>query len=158
MADFEISVTGDTELHDAIKRAEEALSGEQITGILLEGANILYESVKPNVPVGPTGRLKLSVTTKKMPVNQGYPSVALVAIDRKIAPHAHLVESGHRTVQGGSLRVSARQRKKGKGAGSITGRVPAHPFFNPNVNNALPSARAHIEARITDEVERAFNQ
>jgi len=158
MAELSIEVAGDEELKEAIKRAAEALGKEAVTQILLEGANIIYDQVKSNVPVGETGRLRLSVVTKKMPIGETLPAVAIGAIDRKIAPHAWLVERGHRTVQGGRLKVSARQRKKGKGAGMITGRVPAHPYWKPNVERAQGAAREHITQRVIESVEGAFNQ
>lgn len=54
------------------------------------------------------------------------------------APHAHLVEGGHRIVRGGKT----------------FGRVQAHPFIKPTIDAALPE----VEATIHQEIDRYLDQ
>jgi len=77
-----------------------------VYGISLDAA----EEIRARTPVGPTGNLRRSIRARKFSKEKGQ-FIAFTAIDRKIAPHAHLVEFGHRTLDGGH--------------------VPAHPFFRP---------------------------
>jgi len=144
MSTLSIEVQGAEEVAAVLERAKEAISKERMTDILFGGAEEIRKAVRPQIPVGPTGKLHDAIRSVKMTPSENWPAVALVAMNFKKAPHANLVEKGHRTVQGGRLKVSERQRRKGAHAGMITGRVPPHPYFYDNVKTAAPLARAYV--------------
>jgi len=93
---------------------------------LLKSANILKNDIKRRAPKGPTGNLKRSIVArifKRKITNQ---PAAFVAVDYRIAPHAHLVEYGH----GGPHPASA------------------HPFFR--------SAIDALKNKIVDIIEKGI--
>jgi len=77
-----------------------------VYGIALDAA----AEIRARIKSGKTGNLKRSVRARKFSKKNGQ-FIAFTAIDRKIEPHAHLVEFGHRTLSGSH--------------------VAAHPFFRP---------------------------
>ena len=98
-----------------------------VYGIAVEAAG----EVRARAPQGKTGNLKRSVVAKQF--KRKGDMIAFTAIDRKIAPHAHLVENGHMTRGGGN--------------------VPAHPFFKPVMNRYrngkyLKRVQAVLQAKI----------
>lgn len=120
-------IEGIAELAARLDKMDKALTAackEQLMG----QATMVKEKIKERAPLGPTGNLKRSCMAKMMPEKMGYPMVAIAGIDRKIAPHAHLVEFG-------------------------TVRAPAHPFFRPAIEEAMPKASMNIRAALAKTVE-----
>ena len=103
-------------------------SGKNQLGALYDGAKFLKLQVKKNAPVV-TGNIKRSIVAKKFKKQGLYEPGAFVAIDRKIAPHAHLLEYGT------EARYDA--------AGAYRGQMPAKPFFRPAIDSNM-----HLAARI----------
>ena len=71
-------------------------------------AKIIKRAAQARCPVGKTGNLKRSVVAKKFRKSKKFYPAAFTALDRKIAPHAHLVVLG--TVKTGAnpfLRAAA---------------------------------------------------
>jgi len=66
---------------------------------LYDCAKIIKREAKVRCPVGPTGNLKRSIIAKKFRKSKKFYPAAFTALDRKIAPHAHLVVLG--TVKSG---------------------------------------------------------
>lgn len=100
---------------------------------LMKQARLVRDRIKEKAPVGPTGNLRRSVVAKMLPDRPDYPLLAIAAIDRKIAPHAHLVEFGH----GGPHPA------------------PAHPFFRPALQETMPQAYENMKHDLKQGVERA---
>jgi len=89
--------------------------------IVTKGGAIMAAKIKRLAPLGPTGNLKKSIVAK--PFQAAGPSDAFVAIDRKIAPHAHLIEYG-------------------------TVKMPAKPFFRRGIEQSKGKAFAYIEKEL----------
>lgn len=128
-----ITCSGLDELRAAVKQVMGAMSDKELQPIMLEGAKVIRTAVKRKVRRGPTGRLKRAVKAKRSKLRKHNPS-AFCAIDRKKAPHAHLVEDGHLLVLGGKL---------GEG-GVVVGQVPPHPFFRTGVMESQAQAKAVV--------------
>ncbi len=95
-----------------------------VESLLLEGAVIIADRVRQKAPLGPTGRLKKSIVAKSLRRLTGDFRPAIAAVDRKIAPHAWLVENGHLTTGGKH--------------------VAAHPYFRPGVDESERQAADHV--------------
>jgi HK97 gp10 family phage protein len=90
---------------------------------ILKQAQFIRDRIREKAPQGETGNLKRSVIAKVLPERANWPHLAIAGIDRKIAPHAGLVEYGH--------------------AGPHP--APPHPFFRPAVAECMDIAEKNIE-------------
>jgi len=120
-----VRIIGLDALSRKLEKIGRATNKENTGGLLLRQAEIIRDRIRANVPVGPTGNLKRSPIAKLMPESSSYPAIAIAGINRKIAPHAHLVEFG-------------------------TSRMPAHPFFRP----AIDACRGGVMSRIKNGLKR----
>lgn len=82
-----------------------------------KSAEEIRDRIQSKAPLGPTGNLKRS------PVARRYGGVSIAGIDRKIAPHAHLVEFG-------------------------TSHSAAHPFFRP----AVAEWKSKVDKRFREDI------
>jgi len=157
-AAFSCKVTGIRELFQRM----EGLPPEIIKKVEFKGMqrvlNILKAAAVENTPIGPKrkqpdgtyykgGNLRKGWTTRKRKYGRS------VVVGKLInnAPHAHLVELGHRMV----IPVEDGRRVEGKGRGTDTGRrVPAHPFLRP----ALDTKREQCIAELMKSVEEALDK
>lgn len=130
---LDIILEGEKELLDTFNRVNGSVARDVLAPILLDGAKEFKGKLEPALPTGPTGRLKRSAKAKLMDRNRGEQSVAIAAIDRSIAPHAHLVESGH----GGRT-------------------APAHPYFKPTFDSQAGPIFEGITNKITKNIEDSF--
>ncbi len=107
-------------------------TGKEATGkILIKQAYVIRDRIKDKAPSGPTGNLKRSPIARLMPESDKYPAIAIAGIDRKIAPHAHLVEFG-------------------------TSRAPAHPFFRPAIDETKSEVMEGIRNGLKKNIEDAI--
>lgn len=119
------------EILDAkIKDLIESTDNEHTGKILFKQAEVIRDKIQEKAPQGPTGNLKRSPIAKLMPDKSNYPAIAIAGIDRKIAPHAHLVEFG-------------------------TSRAPAHPFFRPAVDECSGKVMDGIKDGLKKNIEGA---
>jgi HK97 gp10 family phage protein len=112
-------IEGMKELEAKLERMTKSLDAESVEPVLYRGAELITAQVQANVNRinKVTGNLSRSPTTKMLPSRYGnQPRPSIAAIDRKIAPHAHLVEEGARG-----------------------GQMPAQPFFRPAVASTGPT-------------------
>lgn len=128
MADkFDFEFRGLTELQQKITDLSKALPHTAIEQIYLKGVRKMARAIRRKTPVGvgtrKPGSLKKAVKAKLLDRVGNNARNAIVAVDRKTAPHAHLVEFGHVLYKG--------SKKKG---GRVIGHVPAHPYFRPGVD------------------------
>lgn len=89
----------------AVHSIRSALEAKDVENVLLKGARLIQQDMRRRVKVK-TGRLKRAIRVKKAKRRGRWNPSAFAAVDRKKAPHAHLVENG-------------------------TSRAPAHPFARP---------------------------
>ncbi len=101
-----------------IDKVKASIRPEHVETVLLDGAVVIGQTAINNAPTGPTGNLKRGIVAKTLQRRDpNQPAPAIVAVDYRIAPHAHLVEFGHFITH--------------KRRGAATGWVPPHPFFRP---------------------------
>ena len=134
MADYvTVKMEGLDELTKALEKLAKGLHPDDVEPILNQGAKIIAEAMRGKVPVK-TGALKKSIKTKKLKRLGAQPAPSIAAIDRKKAPHAHLVEFGHGGPQP----------------------APPHPFFRPAVDENENRVYKHVEDGIKTLVEKAI--
>jgi len=111
MSNVRVDILGMKQLEERFGKLELILDDKDIEDAFLAGARKFRDVARSKVKVK-TGNLKKGIVAKKFKTKiKGQPA-AFVAIDRKIAPHAHLVEYGH----GGP------------------NPAPPHPFFRPTLD------------------------
>jgi HK97 gp10 family phage protein len=131
-----VRLEGVGELQAKIKELKGNLGNNKIEESLLDGATEIADEMRRLAPEGPTGKLKRSIISKLLSRIGDNPRTALAGVNRKKAPHAHLVEFG--TVE----RVQ-------KTTGRRTGHMPAHPFVRP----AADANINRIYKEIVDKLE-----
>ena len=103
-------VIGLPELLKQFGRLRKAGGSPKLHGSVIRAARLVAERVRAEAPRGPTGNLKRSIQWGGFKRRAGRPVAAFVRVNRKIAPHAHLVHFGARG-----------------------GRMPSNPFFDRGV-------------------------
>ena len=144
---FEFRVSGIKEVFDRLnKLPPEIVKKVEYKG-LRKALNILKQAAVENTPLGRTGNLRKGWTQQKRKYGRSLVVGKLI----NTAPHAHLVELGHRLV----IPVEDGHRVKGKGRGTDTGRrVPAHPFLRP----ALDTKSEQCIAELMKSVDEALDE
>ena len=90
----EMTIEGYEKLKRKFRRLIEVVDERKMETGLMNPARRLKDELSRNAPQGPTGNLKRSPVAKKFRRKIKSSPAVFVAIDRKIAPHAHLVEFG----------------------------------------------------------------
>jgi HK97 gp10 family phage protein len=134
-----VRIEGLDALTTQLQALGKSLGPEKSEPVLLEGAQIIAARVRARAPQGPTGRLKEAVIAKMLPRRGPGPASAIAAVDRKKAPHAGLVEYGHRLV------------RKGK----VIGNVPAKQYFRPAVDETQAAVTELVMSKLQNLVEEA---
>lgn len=127
---IDFKIEGLEELNNQIKKLAASLSAEAVEPLLLQGATVIADDMRSRVRVGPTGNLRRSIGAKQLKRVDKNPAPAIAAVDRKIAPHAHLIDRG-------------------------TSRAPAYPFMRPAVDNKGSEVANMIESGIAKLIEEA---
>lgn len=86
-----VRITGGKELRDELAKLVNEVTGKEMKEVYYQAATILRDEAKRRVPVK-TGLLKRAIFASKG--EERRPN-ALVGVDYRQAPHAHLVEFGH---------------------------------------------------------------
>jgi len=130
MGDLTFKIGGVLETVKALDKVSNSLKGKVMGKTLLKQAEIIAEDARDRAPLGPTGNLKRSLRAKLLDEKSRFPTVAIAAVDRKIAPHAHLVEFG-------------------------TSKMSARPFFRPAVDSHGGKVIDNIKDGAKKLIERA---
>lgn len=127
MSNFQIAVklTGVKATVDAVEKSSKRLSDKAVSNQSLKLAKVIAEDARGRAPQGPTGNLKRSL---RAVILSGDNPPAIAAVDRKVAPHAHLIEFG-------------------------TSRAPAYPFFRPAVDAHADKLGKGLRGWLKDKVE-----
>lgn len=139
---FEVNVQGMTEFEASLKMLQMALPPNKVEVILIKGASIFADAARAKAPKSkrrknkpPPGNLKRSIVAKQLRrYDANEPAPAIAAVDRKIAPHAHLVEYGH----GGPAPA------------------PPHPFWRPAIDANIETVQQLILRALENMVEEAM--
>ena len=118
------------EVTENLGRVIDSVVGAEAKRVYVEAAAIGRDTVREMAPQGKTGNLKKGVFAAAGDENQ--PN-ALLGMNYKIAPHAHLVEYGH-------------------GGGSP---APPHPYFRPGIIAAGSRMGARIREGLARVLENA---
>ena len=86
-------IKGLKDLQKDFERLTKAQTPDRIEAASRKSAEIIRDEAERRAPQGPTGKLKEAQVVKALNRGTNYASV-IAAVDRAIAPHAHLVEEG----------------------------------------------------------------
>ncbi len=89
-----IGLEGQEELIKKLRDMGEAVRGKQIERLFLRAGKKMRNTIRELTPVGPTGNLQRSIVARTMSKRGRKAAPAMVAVDFKIGPHAHLLEFG----------------------------------------------------------------
>jgi HK97 gp10 family phage protein len=129
MARGNIRVEGSADFQRAIDEVRSSLEPKQIESILLGGARVMRDDMKRRVKKR-SGRLYKAIKAKVGKRRGKEWASAFAAVDRKIAPHAHLVENG-------------------------TVNAPAHPYFRPSIISTRGPVLETVTTGLRDGVIKA---
>ncbi|MDQ7790141.1 MAG: HK97 gp10 family phage protein [Clostridia bacterium] len=118
-----IYLEGVEKLQRDLQRLADSLPPNEVEPVLRKGATVITKEVKRNITgqfKRRTGNLVRSAKTKKLRAYPNEPAPYISAIDRKVAPHAHLHEFG-------------------------TVKMPARPFFRPGVDAKREEVLTEVE-------------
>ncbi len=139
--EIEIDVQGLEEVRRKVASVLSTLDGRDVEEVLLGGAKIVQAAVKARAPRR-KGEIIRAVKARKGRKRGRLFSIAFCAMDRKIAPHAHLAEYGT------GPRYQKRPRK-------YVGEMPAKPYFWPGVEASKGEVARHVNAGIMRLLGRA---
>jgi len=142
MDTFTVEIEGKKEFEATLRNLVQALPNEKVEPVMMEGAKVIADAARSKAPKGQTGNLKRSVKAKFLRQIGNYPRSAAAAVDRKIAPHAHLIEYG----------TMPRVQKT---TGRPTGTGPAIPFFRPAVDSNVARIYTQIKDKLLDMIMEA---
>lgn len=152
-----IHIEGGDDLDRQLAELERALKPSEVEPILLDGAKTVANAAKPLAPVGPTGNLRKSLRAKLLArratalgalgVTEGYAAPAIAAVDRRKAPHSHLVEFGTGERIGGPRSV--------RYGGRSFGKMPSKPFLRPAWESTRTMVLQTIIARFKELLDNA---
>lgn len=127
-------VEGLKELNRNLDKLAKVGGSENVKRGVQSIAEEMRDRIIQRAPLGPTGNLKRSIVAK--PFQKKGRGLSFVAVDRKIAPHAGLVEFGH-----GGPRPA-----------------PPHPFFRPVIDSYKGEAyKTRMAGILKAEIERAVH-
>jgi len=124
------SIQGIEELTEKAEKIAVSVSNKNMGEGLLKQAEMVRDRLKQRAPLGPTGNLRRSPMAKLMPEKSNFPAIAIAGIDRKIAPHAHLVEFG-------------------------TSHSAPNPFFRPTIDEMKSGILKNIGEDAKSRIEKA---
>jgi hypothetical protein len=125
-------------------------------GLIFQGEEEERAPERPELPSGtalPPGALRRDVHVRKLP---GKKPIWIIGPGKYTSQAAHLVEFGHRIVQGGKNRL----KKYGiqVGPGNVTGQVPPHPYARPAFESAHQLVMDAITESIKADIARLDNK
>lgn len=149
----DVKLIGVKELEAQLGRINKSLDNAAKQS-LLNQAEMVRDKIREKAPEGPTGNLKRSPVAKLLSSRSGYPFIAIAGIDRKIAPHAHLVEFGGSNIRTPKKTKVLFDKDTGQFFGTEVSPMPAHPFFRPAIQEAMPKAYSNLVEDLKKGVEK----
>ena len=140
-----VIIEGEKEFYDAIDRLVKSVKPDKIEPVTFKAAQMVTRASRKEAPVGPTGNLKKSVRTKRLRRFGSTPAPSISAINRKKAPHAHLVHDG----------TGERIAKRGRYRGRRFGRMTAQPFHRKAWNETKGNVLGYIEKEVKKLIDGA---
>lgn len=140
--EVEIDVEGLAEAARRIRSVMSALESEDVEKVLVKGAEVVGRQVRANIrsmTKRRSGRLLSAVKISKGKRRGKLFATAFTAMDRKKAPHSHLVEYGHRVVRNGQ----------------VVGHAAPRPFFRAAVDQTRAEVGRIVNEGIAQLIEKA---
>lgn len=146
-----VRLEGEKEYAQAVRKLVRSVKPDKIEPVLFKAAQMVSRESRKGAPVGPTGNLKKAVRTKRLRRYFNSAAPAISAIDRKKAPHAHLVHDGTRGVRIGKRGYPPYRGKK-------FGRMPGNDFHARAWASKRGAVMALIEQSVKTLVEGAVRR
>ena len=140
--DINIEIQGKEAFEKTLLALAKSLPNDKVEPVMMEGAKVIAAAAKAKAPQGPTGKLKKAVKAKFLRQIGNYPRSAAAAVDRKIAPHAYIIEYG----------TKPRHQKSGR----YTGIGPAIPFFRPAVDTNKGRIQEEVITKLGNLIDSAM--
>lgn len=148
-----VEVHGLTELNKSFEKLTRSLDADKVEAVTHGGAQIMAAEMERQAPEGSTRNLKNAIRTVRLRRDGDKPAPSIAGVDRKKAPHAHLVEFGTST-----RRVKEKQvlydKKTGKFFGKVVGEMPAKPF----VRQSLQAKEREVVSHVADGIKRLIEE
>ena len=125
-----VKLEGVPELEGKLQKIANNLHGEKVSREFMPIAEMVRDHIKSGIPRGTSGNLARSVVAKALDPRK-FVAVVIAAIDRKIAPHAHLLEFG-------------------------TSRMSAQPFFRPGWDSIKGRVEDMVKKKLKHNVEKVI--
>jgi HK97 gp10 family phage protein len=160
MPAFEVKVEGLAELQAKLNDMKTDGAKRIMNRALRAGGEVFKEEVeqrapvRPELPSGtalPPGALQHDISVKTI-TGDAKSGIVLVGPGRLTRHVARWVEFGHRLVRGGTSRLLANGKTRGRG--SEVGQVPAHPFMRPAFEAGVQRALEAVKASIVDDLAK----
>lgn len=132
-----IDVQGVKEAEKKIKSILSSMDSKDVENVMLQGARVIRGNTRKRA----TGSVKKAIRAKKGKQRGNMYRSAFAAVDRKKAPHAHLVNAG----------TGPRYHRSGK----YTGVMPAKPFWQPGVQESIGAVEKIVNEGLAKLVRRA---
>jgi HK97 gp10 family phage protein len=91
---FKVEIEGFEELERNMQKLLKQVDDSMQEVIIEKAAKQAADQIRSRAPIGPTGNARRSIVHKLMPRSDMYPTIGIVAVDRRIAPHFHFLEFG----------------------------------------------------------------
>jgi len=140
--DINIEIQGKEAFEKTLLALAKSLPNDKVEPLMLEGAKVIAAVAKAKAPQGPTGNLKKAVKAKLLKQISNYPRSAAAAVDRKIAPHAFIIEYG----------TKPRYQRSGR----YTGIGSAQPFFRPAVDTNKGRIQGEVITKLGNLIDSAM--
>jgi HK97 gp10 family phage protein len=145
---FKYEIEGMARVNEILEQMTKCFPKDDVEKVSNSAARIITKAAKEKAPYDEKREegthLRDAIKTKKLKRIGTNPAPSIAAIDRKKAPHAHLVEYGHVVTN-----------KKG---GEVLGFAPAHPFFRPAVDENGQKSLEYVEKRIKRMLKKAMKK
>jgi hypothetical protein len=154
-----VVLQGEKEFNEAVKRLIKSVKPDKMEPVLFRAAQKVTTVMKKEAPQRakqgnpkrkPPGVLRGAIRTKRLQRFFGRPAPAISAVDRKKAPHAHLVHEGT------GERIGKQGYKPYRG--KRFGRMPGDPFVERAWQKTRGSSLAYIEKSVKKLVEGAASR
>jgi len=157
----DIQLAGMAELVSRMKALPKVVQGESSRKAVRAGAKVIQAAMIENTPVQAVrsassnslepGALRDDIRTRTT-LRDGV-AEATVGPGKKTAHVAGWVEYGHRMVSGGTSKVLANGKTRGKGKVSTVD-VPPHPFLRPAFEESASAAGDVMQVVLLEEIEK----
>jgi hypothetical protein len=150
-----IKVEGIDKLEAQLRDLLSAVEPRETDKITLKWARRLRDWVRPDVPVGATGNLKRAVKAFRARRRGKMVGAAVTWVDRRIAPHLHLVSFGTK-----AHTIKPKVRSIMRNSVSWFGRIVNHPgaeenaFFADTVSDAEKAIVSGMTTDVADAIAR----